>query len=185
MNTSEKRPHRTFIAIDFPDEVIKETARIQDILGTRKFTGKMTELENLHLTLKFLGEINNTKLEEIKKKLKDIKFSEFEARLEDIGTFSRQGNPKIAWIKIGGKSIFELQKKVDEKMKECGFNLEDRFMSHMTVARIKYVKDNEAFIEYVKNIGLKEVKFNLNEFKLKESELNPLGPVYKDIEIYR
>ena len=176
---------RIFIAIDFPDEVIKEVARVQKILGTRKFTGKMTELENLHLTLKFLGEINNAKLEEIKKKLKDIKFSEFEARLEDIGTFSRQKNPKITWIKIGGKGIFELQKKVDEKMKECGFNLEERFMSHMTIARIKYVKDNEALIEYVKNIGLKEVKFNLNEFKLKESELRPLGPIYKDIDVYR
>ena len=101
---------RIFIAIDFPDEVIKEVARVQKILGTRKFIGKMTELENLHLTLKFLGEINNAKLEEIKKKLKDIKFSEFEARLEDIGTFSRQGNPKIAWIKIGGKGIFQFLK---------------------------------------------------------------------------
>lgn len=180
----EKKLHRVFIAIELPDEVIKEVARVQEVLRGRKFTGKMTELENLHLTLKFLGGINSEKVEEVRRRLREIEFSEFEAKLERAGSFSFRGNPRIVWIKIGGKGIFELQKKVDEKMRECGFKVEERFMSHMTIARIKYVKDKKGFIEYVNGIGLKEIKFKVKEFKLKESELREIGPVYRDVESY-
>ncbi len=181
----EKKLHRIFVAIDFPDEVIKEVSRVQEILGTRKFTGKITELENLHLTLKFLGEVNDEKLGAIMGKLREIESDEFEARLERAGSFSFRGSPKIVWIKIGGKGIFELQKKVDEKMSEIGFKIEDRFMSHMTIARIKYVKNNKEFMEYVAGIKLKKVKFKVGEFKLKKSELRGFGPVYRDIEVYK
>ena len=55
---------RAFIAIEFPDEVVKEIARVQELVSKIKFTGKLTELENLHLTLKFLGEISEEKVEE-------------------------------------------------------------------------------------------------------------------------
>lgn len=175
---------RSFIAIDFPDDIIKEVARVQEVLNGRKFTGKMTELENLHLTLKFLGEIEEKKVEEIKKKLKEIKFKEFELKLGEAGTFSYKGNPKIVWIKIEGKDVWDLQKKIDDKVKEAGFKLEERFMSHLTVARLKYVKDKKAYIDYVKNLGVKEIKFKINSFKFLKSELKPLGPVYTLIEEY-
>ncbi len=179
-----EKKHRLFIAIDFSEEVIAEVSRIGELLERQKFTGKLTELENLHLTLKFLGEVDEKKKEEIKKKLKEIKFSEFETRTEDIGTFSFRGMVRIVWIKIGGKGIFELQKKIDDKLEEIGFRREERFMSHMTIARVKYVKDKSGFVDYVKNIGLKELKFKVKDFKLKESELKLLGPVYTDLEVY-
>ncbi len=185
MDIKEKKLYRIFIAVDFPDNVINEVARVQEILGKRKFTGKLTELENLHLTLKFLGEIEENKVEAVKKRLKEIKFEEFEARLEDIGSFNFRGMPRIVWIKIGGRGIFNLQRKVDEKMLELGFEKERRFMSHITITRIKYVKDKKGFVEYVKEIGLKEIKFKINEFKLKESELRELGHIYRDLEVYR
>ena len=177
--------HRVFVAIDFPSEVIEEVARIQEVLRNLKFTGKMTELENLHLTLKFIGEIDLEKLEEVKNKLKNIKFDIFDARLENIGTFSFRGNPRIVWIKVKGKGIFELQKKIDEMMSELGFKLEERFMGHMTIARIKYVKDKETFKKYAGEIGLKDIRFKVDKFNLKESELRMMGPIYTDLEIYK
>lgn len=180
----EKKLHRLFIAIDFPDNVVKEVARVQDVLGNWKFTGKMTELENLHLTLKFLGEIDGEKVERVKEKLKKIKQDSFDAKLLKIGSFNFRGMPRIIWIKIGGEGIYELQEKIDDAMDEIGFKKEERFMGHMTLARIKYVKDKEAFKEYIDNIKLKEIKFEIKEFKLKESELRRMGPVYKDVEIY-
>ena len=180
----DKKLHRVFIAVDFTADVVKEVARVQKVLGGRRFTGKITELENLHLTLKFLGEISSEMLENVKEKLGEIKIKEFEAKLEGIGSFSFRGRPRIVWIKIGGKGIFSLQKKVDEKLEEIGFKREERFMSHMTIARIKYVKDKKGFVEYVNGIGLKDIRFQINEFKLKESELRSLGPVYRDLEVY-
>lgn len=180
----ENKMHRVFVAVEFPDEVIKEVARVQQLLGNLKFTGKMTELENLHLTLKFLGEIDERKMKEVGRKLREVRFDSFDAYLESVGSFGRRGDPRIIWIKIGGKGIFELQKKADEVLTECGFKKEERFMSHMTLARIKYTKDKKGFHEYVKNIGLKNVKFKFDRFKLKESELRESGPLYRDFEVY-
>ena len=93
----EKKEHRAFVAIDFPEEVIKEVARIQEILENIKFTGKMTELENLHVTLKFLGEINFWRLKRVREKLKELKFESFDAKLDKVGIFSFRGNPRIIW----------------------------------------------------------------------------------------
>jgi len=98
--TEKKKLHRIFICIDFPEEAIKEIARAQDVLGNWKFTGKLTELENLHLTLKFLGEIDENKLGEIREKLKEIRFKKMELGLGNVGSFGYRGKPRIIWIKI-------------------------------------------------------------------------------------
>ncbi|MBI2451631.1 RNA 2',3'-cyclic phosphodiesterase [Candidatus Pacearchaeota archaeon] len=175
---------RTFISIEFPDEVIKEVARIQNLIKNKKFTGKITELENLHLTLKFLGEINNENLNRVKKLLSEIKLKEFEAKLTELGTFSYRGAPKIVWIKVGGEGIFNLQKQIDVVLTSL-LKPEERFMSHLTIARIKYVKDIKDFYNYIENISVKPIKFSVKSFKLKYSELKPLGPVYKTIKEFK
>lgn len=180
----KKKLHRIFICIDFPDEVIKEVARAQEVLGNWKFTGKMTELENLHLTLKFLGEIDEEKLREIKEKLRDVKFKKMELGLGNVGSFSYRGKPRIIWIKILGKEFYELQKKIDEILSEAGFVKEERFMGHVAIARVKYVKDAKGFKEHIDAIKLKKIKFLEDKFKLMESELKTLGPVYSVVEEY-
>jgi 2'-5' RNA ligase len=176
---------RTFLCIDFSDEVIKEIARVHEVMQNKLFTGKFTELENLHLTLKFLGEIEESKVEEIRKILREIKFLEFEAKLGEIGIFhiGKTRVPKIVWIKINGKKIWDLQSEIDKKL-EGLFKKEERFMSHTTIARVRYVKDKAGFEEYIKNVKVKEIKFNVNCFKLKSSELKSSGPTYRDIEIF-
>ena len=128
---------RAFIAIEFPDSVIKEIARVQELVSKTKLTGKMTELENLHLTLKFLGEIDDSQVSMVKKRLNEIKFETMKLKLGKIGTFSVRGNPRIVWIKIEGKGIYDLQKKIDLVLKDEGFALEERFMGHLTIARVR------------------------------------------------
>ena len=64
------------------------------------------------------------------------------------------------------------------------FKPEERFMSHLTIARVKYAKDKKGFVEAVKGIKTRDVKFKVDCFELKSSELKPLGPVYKTIEKY-
>lgn len=174
---------RAFICIDFPDEIIKEIARIQNLLQNKKFIGKLTELRNLHLTLKFLGEIDNKTLGKIKEKLDTIKIKEFEAKLDGTGTFFYHNKPRIVWIKIRGKELFNLQTQVDEALSEM-FEKEQRFMSHLTIARIKYVKDKKAFKDHVKHLAVKPIKFQVNNFKLMSSELTPTGPVYTTLKRY-
>jgi len=173
---------RVFIGITFPDEVIKEIARAQEMMSKEKFTGKLTELANLHLTLKFLGEIDEEKVKQVIQKLKEIKFNEFEASLGIMGVFASNKNPRIVWVKINSKALWELQEKVDSAMVDIGFEKEERFMGHATLSRIKYVKDKQKFIENMINIKIKPLKFKVSEFKLMKSELSQTGPAYSVIE---
>ncbi|MDO8460681.1 MAG: RNA 2',3'-cyclic phosphodiesterase [Nanoarchaeota archaeon] len=170
--------------MDFPQEVIKEIARVQEILKNKKFTGKLTEIENLHLTLKFLGEIDQQTLEKVKERLSSIKFPKIASFLDYTGTFTKRGNPNIVWIKVGGSDIPNLQKQIDESLKNI-FKPEERFMSHLTIARIKYVKDSKDFNTYIKNIKLPKIQFSIDNFKLKQSELNLLGPIYTTLNEYK
>lgn len=186
MDEDEKTENltRCFIALRVSDECLKEIVRVQEILYGYKFVGKLIEPENLHLTLKFLGEVDDERLKNIKESLRKLEFDSFEGKLGEIGTFSFKGNPKIVWIKIGGKGTFELQEKVDSLMVECGYKLEDKFSSHLTIARLRYVKDSKGFMEYVSGIGIKDIKFKVDKIELIKSELKSPGPEYTVIEEY-
>ena len=174
---------RAFICLTFPDEIMKEITRIQSLILKTKFTGKITEPENLHLTLKFLGEMPLEKLDEIKSLLSLIKFKPFEATLQHTGTFNHHKLPRIAWLKISSKELFELQEQIDDSLSAL-LPKENRFMSHLTLARIKYVKSPELFVKYVKQIKPKKLKFQVSSFKLMSSELKPLGPSYTLLQEY-
>ncbi len=177
-------PTRTFIAIDFPDEIIKQIEKLQSLISKKKFTGKLTDPENLHLTLKFLGETPQQKLNQVKSQLEKIIFPEFEAHLSATGTFNFKNQPRIVWIKVSGKQIFQLQEEIDQALQPL-FKPEQRFMSHLTIARIKYTKTPQDFIDAVKKLPLKKSSFPITEFKLKSSELKPMGPKYKTLKIYK
>ena len=69
-------------------------------------------------------------------------------------------------------------------MGKLGFAEEERFMSHCTIARIKYIKDKIGFKKQVSEMGVKDMEFKVNCFKLIESELSPKGPLYIVIEEY-
>jgi len=174
---------RAFIAITFPDSVIKEIARLHPLIQNQKFLGKLTELENLHLTLKFLGEVDKKTLEKVKSSLSKISFPPFKTKLGYAGTFSYKKKPRIAWIKIPGKQTQSLQQEIDSTLSDL-FQKEERFMSHLTIARIKYVKDNQAFTDFIKNLKVRPIPFEVKEFKLMSSELKPMGPIYETIESY-
>ena len=166
---------RTFIAIDIPEKIKKEIMKIQDSLP--EFKGKKTEYENLHLTLKFLGEVDEKTIEKIKKRLGEIKLRKFQAEISKIGMFS----DRIVWLNI--KNCNELQKEVDEKLSGL-FEKEKRFMGHLTIARTKEIEDRKKFLEKMRKIKIPEMKFVVDNFILKKSKLGRPGPVYEDIAVY-
>lgn len=166
---------RIFISIDFPEEIKKQIVKIQKQLPI--FDGKRTEFENLHLTLKFLGEIDEEILSEIRKRLKQIKLNFFEIEIDSLGMFS----DRIIWIGI--KNCEELQKEIDEALKGI-FEKEERFMGHLTIARVKYIKNKKEFLNRLNKIIIPKMKFEVKYFNLKKSTLTENGPVYEDVEIY-
>ena len=175
---------RCFIAIEISREAINEIEAIQNIIKKRKlFYGKLTEPENLHLTLKFLGEINEEIIEKVKEELRNIKIKEFEVSLGELGLFSEH-IPRILWVRLMGKEVLELQAEIDKQLDNI-FPKEERFMSHLTIARIKKVIDKRILLEYIKNLKHRKIKFKINEFILKKSELMPEGPIYSNLEKFK
>jgi len=166
---------RVFIAIDIPENIRKEIMAIQNNLP--EFSGRKTEPENLHLTLKFLGEIDEEKLEDVKKKLSEIKFRKFQAEISEIGVFT-PSFLKIIWVKLSGCD--EIMKEVDKKL-EGLFKKEARFMSHLTIARVKKVEDRRRFLDELRKIRFKNLRFLVNSIKLKKSTLTPEKPIYEDV----
>lgn len=172
---------RCFISIDIPEDIKDEIVEIQkDLEEQNLFSGKLTEKENLHLTLKFLGELDEQGVKRVRKKLGEIKFKKFKSGLENLGVFT-PNLIKIIWITLAGCG--ELQKEIDEKLSSL-FGKEERFMSHLTIARVKSVKDKEKFISELGKIDYEKKEFCVSEFKLKKSTLTEKGPVYEDIEVY-
>ena len=187
---------RTFIALDLPAEIIREIKKIQKELP--EFIGKKTESENLHLTLKFLGDVSEEKVEQIKECLKKIKLSprddsskddtavpsgepqKFQVSIDSIGVFSKKVI-RIVWLHL--TNCDALQKEIDDSLKGL-FKPEERFMSHLTISRVKNVENKKEFLEKLKKIKIPKINFMVENFKLKSSTLKSEGPVYEDIEIY-
>jgi 2'-5' RNA ligase len=170
---------RVFISLRLSKEAVEEVKRIQkDLKGSGFFEGKLTEEENLHLTLKFLGEIDEDKVEEVRERLRKINLGGFNAKFGEIGVFDKN-YIRIIWVKLLGCE--ELQRQVDIVLGGL-FEKEKRFMGHLTIVRVKKIRDKKEFLEFVNKIKVKDVKFQVNGFGLMKSELFPKGPRYEIIE---
>jgi RNA 2',3'-cyclic 3'-phosphodiesterase len=169
---------RVFIGINFPKEVLTEIEKIQSDLPD--FSGKKIKSENLHLTLKFLGNLNSNKLEEVKKRLNQINFGVINSEINSIGFFSKR-LLRVVWLHVSG--FDELQKRVDSVLKDI-FSKEKRFMGHVTIARIKNLPDKDSFMKKIEIFRIKKISFQIKSFYLIESKLGSFGSEYKILEEY-
>ena len=169
---------RVFISIDIPLNIKEKIKKIQDILP--ELNGKKIEEENLHLTLKFLGNLPDKKIGIVKEKLNEIDFRKFESEIDGIGFFSEKFI-RIVWLHLS--NCEELQKEIDFRLSGL-FEKEQRFMCHLTIARIKSIKDGKEFISELKKIKFSKMKFLVDNFKLKESILAEDKPTYKTLAEY-
>jgi 2'-5' RNA ligase len=174
---------RCFIAVELPKEAKEKVALLQKAIKSRDFFDKkFTEEENLHLTIKFLGEIDEEKTGKTRQALRTIKFSPFTASAEEFGVFSKQAI-RIVWLKISGAD--ELQKKVDEVLSGL-FEKEKRFMGHLTIARPKKInqENKEPFLKLLSSLKTEKLSFRVNSFALFKSELKKEEPYTKIEEFY-
>ena len=176
---------RCFIAIDLPKEVKEKLVKIIEKLPKEISRFKAVEKENLHLTLKFLGEINDYKVNWVIEQLKNLNIKKFKAYTKGIGFFPNENFIRVVWIGLEPQEIIkEIHEKID-KVLEREFKKDKKFESHITLARIKNIKDKRKFIEEIKKIKVPEIEFEVNEIKLKRSKLTRDGPIYSDIYVFK
>lgn len=173
---------RCFVSLDLPTHIIQSTTNIQNNIKNQNFfSGKYTKPQNIHLTLKFLGEISLSQVESVKQALSMIQINPIKIQISNLGVFSRR-NVRIIWLKVDG--VNSLQKQVDCALSEL-FPVEERFMGHITIARVKKIFAKNELLNYLDNYTLQPHDLSLTEFKLKQSILSPNGPTYKTIETFK
>jgi 2'-5' RNA ligase len=180
---------RLFVAVDL-SEKIREN--LNDVLAAiSRFRGvKPVEKQNLHITLQFIGEVNERKAEDIKRALSEIKFSSFTLKFKGIGFFPNQRNPRVIWVGTGeGESKMKaLASEVETALKKLGFRKDKEFVAHATVGRIKRMssEDRRRLVsELSRYFNAEFGEMVVSDFRLKKSTLTPKGPIYEDVEIFR
>ncbi|MEM0202357.1 MAG: RNA 2',3'-cyclic phosphodiesterase [Archaeoglobaceae archaeon] len=175
---------RLFVAVDV-DEALKP--RIDPLLSKLSALQgvKAVERENLHTTLIFLGEVEESRVKEISSALSNVRFKPFEISLVGVGKFPERGDARVVWIGIEDKGkLVELAEGVYAELKKLGFKRDKEFVAHITVARVK--RRNKEVDRVVKEFENSEFgKMVVGDFKLKQSILKPSGPVYRDVEVFR
>lgn len=171
---------RLFIAIDF-NELKECFAELQAQLPAN---AKLSLVKSFHLTLKFLGEVQPNKIEEITNILKHIKFQPFTTHLGSVGIFPTENYIRVVWVGLKPEEkILELQSQIDESLRKI-FKKEKGFKAHVTLCRVKYPEDKKAFVEQVRRIKVENKKIEIKDFRLVKSTLTSKGPVYEDLEIF-
>jgi 2'-5' RNA ligase len=179
---------RAFIAVACPPEAKEKLAQAAERirpLGDLKVVPK----ENVHLTLRFLGEVPESRIEELIEVLSTVKKpGGFEVCIKGLGAFPGPGSPRVLWAGAGkgDKELRELHEAVDSAIFPLGYEKEGRFSSHYTIARVNYLKDKnglkEVLAEYKETVfGC----FQVDSFRLMKSILQRSGPVYSIVREFK
>jgi 2'-5' RNA ligase len=178
---------RAFIAIELTDETLAYIQKIQDGLRSYGFNARWTRPENIHLTLKFFGDINSEDIKKAGNALIDAagEKSVILLRAKGIGIFPSVKRPRVIWTGIAGqvKELAELQKDLDLKLKASGFPKEKRpFRGHLTIGRLKKKTNANRLIDAMQEFSRFESKtFMVDEVVLFRSQLKPSGAVYSKL----
>ena len=174
---------RCFIAFDIPISLKNELEEIQKELYSENEKIKWVAKKNLHCTLKFLGNVDENSLKEIMRKLEEVKFKKFKTRLDKIGIFPSKNFIRVVFVELNpSKNAIDLQNEIDDKLLTI-FPREKSFHSHLTLGRVKFVKDKEKFLEKIGKIKVTG-EFEVSEFKLYKSVLSKDGPKYGVVKSY-
>lgn len=176
---------RAFIAVEISEEQRENLEKmIRGLVGTGAKV-KFVEPENLHLTLKFLGDISESELEEAKKGCRKsiVGVRPFKLGLCGIGAFPNWNYAKVLWagVSAGAEHVVNLRDLIDELV-NVGKADSVAFTPHVTIGRVKGEENKDVLVEKLGEV--KDVDFGECEVcgvKIKESVLTPQGPVYKDV----
>lgn len=178
---------RVFIAIDIDDKIRKAIVDLQKLIASKvdvkKGDLKWVEPNNIHLTLKFLGEISDEQLEEVKEITKTVAqaHQKFNLEIESVGSFGGR-SAKVVWVGAGKgtDALLALQKNLDDLLAQAGYPREEReFSAHLTLCRVNHpmagIKMSEAIAQFS---HLKLGSIAADAIYVYQSQLTPAGLNY-------
>jgi len=178
---------RLFFGVDLPASLKEKIHRFLSPQRKKFNSLKWVEKENLHITIKFLGEVKEERLSKISEQITNAfkGLRNFELTLGDFGSFPEKGGLRVLWIGVdsGAEEMKKIHKILEKALSKLGFENEKReFVPHLTLARSR----KNSKLDF-RELGLKKLQlppFTVKEIVLFESILKPEGPIYKKIKIF-
>lgn len=167
---------RLFVAIPLPELVRTQLTMLQSGLQGARWI----KPDNIHLTLRFIGEVRNDLASEVDRALSDIAAPAFELELGGIGSFARGKQPHALWAGVAkSEPLLRLQAKIESALVRTGLEAEERkFSSHITIARLKEMRPNRVEAWVADHGAFKTASFPVDRFALFSSFLKPEGALY-------
>lgn len=180
---------RAFVAVDLADEEV--LGRIQAFQRDLEASGadlKLVEKDNLHFTVKFLGEISQQQASEADGILRGLTLLGGDLEMKGAGAFPNPSRPSVVWVGVADEdapTLKTLAETVIGALKSIGENDDRAFQAHLTIARVRSGRNREALVNAIgANSSRVFGKIKLEGIKLKSSVLTPRGPVYSDVGVY-
>jgi 2'-5' RNA ligase len=174
---------RTFIAIELPDSIKSRIAKLQEPL--RKIDAKVswTNPSNIHLTLKFLGNVETSRSERVSEAVARAAagISPFTLEAGGAGCFPSSRNPRVLWIGLPDvpDALKQLHSNIETEMDRDGFPKEKRrFSPHLTIGRIRTPHNATLVAELLAASGFERENFAVKEVVVMRSDLKPTGSIY-------
>jgi len=178
---------RSFIAFELPAAVIALLDNVQQGLKALSLKAKWVRPQNIHLTLKFLGNIDPANIEDIGRAMADAAedCAPFTLTVAGLGFFPGPKRPRIVWVGLGGETeiLLNLQHKLVQRLAAIGYPQEKRpFKAHLTLGRIRQAVNPSAIgraMQEYSNLG--NLQFAADRIILFKSDLKPTGAVYSPL----
>lgn len=174
---------RLFVAIPLPEEVKSQLLQLQEPIDGLRWSGK----DQLHLTLRFIGETDKDTANTIAAYLRELVAPPFRMEIIGLGTFPKESSPRVIWAGIKeNEKLTALQADIENVCQEAGLDPDNRsFKPHITLGRNKNADPDKvfAFINQYPTLDIKEIA--VNSFNLYRSELTDKGAVYHVEESFR
>jgi len=177
---------RSFIAFDIKSETVLQ--RFTDVQNSLVQTGadlKLVEPRNIHVTLRFLGDIPLKMIDSILESMKKVSFSAFDCEVKGVGVFPDLRYARVVWagIRKGADQLKNVFEQLEPSLRQLGFRADPKgFSPHLTLARVKTGRNKAELTRCIQDLA--DFDFGVVRadcLRLKKSVLTPKGPVYSTL----
>jgi len=181
---------RSFIAFDIENElVIRRLSEVQNMLVNTGADLKLVKPQNIHVTMRFLGNISPPMVDLIHEEMKQVSFASFDIELKGLGAFPSLRYARVVWagIQKGANELMNIFNQLEPRLRKLGFKPDPKgFSPHLTIARVRTGRHKAELLKCLEDLADYEFGFIKADYlRLKKSVLTPKGPIYTTLREVR
>jgi 2'-5' RNA ligase len=180
---------RAFLAFDLDNEDVKK--KLTDVQRLVVATGgdvKLVEPANIHITIRFLGDVTLNMADKVFEEMKKIQFKPFNVKISNLGVFPNLNSPRVVWAGIteGASQLKSIVSQIEPNLQRLGFSPDPKgFSPHITIARVRSAQNKPQLLDFIqKNAKCDFGDIKAQGLRLKRSQLTPQGPIYSTLKEY-